>query len=154
MSKGTLNHLILIGNLGADPEIRQTHDGGVVASLNLATTDRRKNQAGEWVDHTEWHRVTVFGRTAETARDYLKKGSKVLLEGHMRTRKWTDKSGQDRYDYGMFVEDMQLLGGPVGVVSGGSGREPARGAGSSAPRSGGAAAPGRQEEPFDDDIPF
>lgn len=151
MSKGTLNRLILLGNLGADPEIRSTNAGGVIATLSIATTDRRKDKAGEWIDVTEWHRVTLFGRAAETARDYLRKGSKVLVEGHMRTRQWQDQSGTTKYQYEMFVEDMQMLGAPGGAAGGGDGGRAARPQ-ASAPGAGRFSPPA--EQPFDDDIPF
>jgi single-strand DNA-binding protein len=160
MAKGTLNKVLLVGNLGADPEIRQSPNGNVVATLSIATTERMKDQqTGDWQDHTEWHRVAVFGRTAETARDYLRKGSKVLIEGSLRTRKYQDKNGQDRYDYHIAVQDMQMLDRSGGQSMGGSAgpRE----------RSGGyAPAPQRERAPepglpsgggmddFDDDIPF
>lgn len=160
MSKGTLNKVLLIGNLGADPEIRHSPNGNMVASLNLATTESRKDpQSGGWQEHTEWHRVAVFGRTAEVARDYLRKGSKVLIEGSLRTRKWQDKNGQDRYDYHVFVQDMQMLDRAGGGQGPSESRERSGGYAPSAP----ASAP-RGPEPgfpsgggmddFDDDIPF
>lgn len=160
MSKGTLNKVLLIGNLGADPEIRQSPNGNVVASLRIATTEGRKDPAtGNWQDHTEWHRVAVFGRTAEVARDYLRKGSKVLIEGSLRTRKWQDKNGQDQYAYEIFVQDMQMMD----RAGGGQGpSEPRERSGGYAPPPPGPAQ--RAPEPgfpsgggmddFDDDIPF
>jgi single-strand DNA-binding protein len=155
MSKGTLNKVILIGNLGFDPEIRQSPNGGVVASLRIATSERRK-EGDQWVDHTEWHRVAVFGRTAEVARDYLRKGSKVLVEGSLRTRKWQDKNGQDRYDYEISVQDMQMLdrsGGSAPSSTQSPRGEYDRGSRPSAPPEPDPGFGGSSGE-FDDDIPF
>ena len=160
MAKGTLNKVLLIGNLGADPEIRQSPNGNVVASLNIATTERRKDQAtGNWQDHTEWHLVAVFGRTAETARDYLRKGSKVLIEGSMRTRKWQDKNGQDQYSYEIFVQDMQMMdraggGSSAGDFGGSRERSGGYGGGAPAQRAPEPGFPGGGTDDFDDDIPF
>lgn len=96
MARG-LNKVLLIGNLGADPEIKYTPSGTAIANLRLATAESRKNSEGEWEDHTEWHRVVMFGRRAETCKDYLKKGSKIYIEGRIQTRSWDDQSGQKRY---------------------------------------------------------
>lgn len=93
----TVNKVILIGNLGADPEVRHMPDGTAVARLSLATSDVFKDRQGERKEHTEWHRVELFGRQAEIAGEYLKKGSKIYVEGQIRTRKWQDKSGNDRW---------------------------------------------------------
>ena len=87
MSRG-LNKVLLIGNLGADPEIKYTPSGTAIANLRLATAESRKNSEGDWEDHTEWHRVVMFGRRAETCKDYLKKGSKIYIEGRIQTRSW------------------------------------------------------------------
>jgi single-strand DNA-binding protein len=159
MSKGTVNKVLLIGNLGADPEVRQSPGGTVVATLNLATTDSRKDQTGNWQEHTEWHRVTVFGRTAEVARDYLRKGGKVFVEGRLQTRKWQDKNGQDRYTTEVVANELQMLD----RAGGGQGpSEPRERSGGYAPPPPGPAQ--RAPEPgfpsgggmddFDDDIPF
>jgi single-strand DNA-binding protein len=159
MSKGTLNKVLLVGNLGADPEIRQSPNGNVVASLNIATTESRKDPMGGWQEHTEWHRVAVFGRTAEVARDYLRKGSKVLIEGSLRTRKWQDKNGQDRYTYEIFVQDMQMLDRAGGQSAGESAGPRERSGGYATPPSPAQRAPesgfpsGGMDD-FDDDIPF
>lgn len=148
MSKGTLNKIILIGNIGADPESRETASNNTITTLRIATTERRK-EGDEWTDATEWHRVTLFGRNAEVARDYCQKGQKVLIEGSMRTRKWQDKNGQDRYDYEIRVQDFQLMGG-------GKSEGQARPAQAQASRRG----QPKREEPaeeapaFDDEIPF
>jgi len=96
MSRG-LNKVMLIGNLGADPEIKYAASGTAIANFNIATSENRKNQDGEWEETTEWHRVVMFGRQAETCKDYLRKGSKVYIEGRLRTRSWEDQSGQRRY---------------------------------------------------------
>ena len=110
MSNGTVNKVILIGNLGRDPETRSLSNGGTVANLSIATSESRQNRkTGETTEHTEWHRVALFGRLAEIARDYLTKGSSVYLEGSIRTRKWQDKSGQDRYTTEIHASNMQML---------------------------------------------
>ena len=102
----SINKVIVLGNLGADPEVRYTPDGGTaIATLRIATSRRYKNRDGQPVEETEWHRVILFGRAAELAKDYLRKGSSVLIEGRLRTRKWTDQNGQD------VSENMQFVGG-------------------------------------------
>ena len=109
MARG-VNKVILIGNLGADPEVRYTTSGGAVANLRLATTDQWRDKAtGENREQTEWHRVVMFGRLGEIAGEYLKKGSKIYIEGSIRTRKWTDKEGQDRYTTEIVANEMQML---------------------------------------------
>jgi len=115
----TVNKTILVGNLGADPESRQTSSGSTVTNLRIATNERRKNAAGEWSDHTEWHRVVCFGRTAENAAKYLSKGRKVYVEGKLRTSKWTDKDGRDRYTTEVTCDVLHFLGG--GEQRGGAG---------------------------------
>lgn len=139
MSRG-VNKVILIGNLGADPETRSMPSGTQVANLRLATTDSFKDkQTNEWQERTEWHRVSLFGRLAEVAGEYLRKGSKVYIEGSLRTRKWQDKDGKDRYSTEIAASEMQMLDGKP---SGGS--APAR----TEQRQ---SRPARDE--FDDDIP-
>ena len=96
MARG-LNKVMLIGNLGANPEIKYTASGTAIANFNLATAENRKNRDGEWENKTEWHKVVMFGRQAEVCKDYLKKGSKIFLEGRIQTRSWDDQSGQKRY---------------------------------------------------------
>lgn len=96
MARG-LNKVMLIGNLGSDPEIKYLPKGTAIANLRLATSESRKNSDGEWEDSTEWHRVVMYGRQAETCKDYLKKGSKVFIEGRIQTRSWDDQSGQRHY---------------------------------------------------------
>ena len=107
----SVNKAILVGNLGADPESRQTASGSTVCNLRIATNERRKMADGEWGDHTEWHRVVCFGRTAENAAKYLRKGRKVYVEGKIRTSKWTDKDGRDRYSTEVTCDVLHFLGG-------------------------------------------
>ncbi len=151
MARG-INKVILVGNLGADPETRYTPSGSAVTNIRLATTESwRDRQSGENQERTEWHRIVFFNRLAEIAGEYLRKGSQVYIEGKLQTRKWQDQSGQDRYTTEVVANEMQMLGGrPGGTanMSGGMGasqapaREPA---GADAPPAG---------DDFDDDIPF
>jgi single-strand DNA-binding protein len=146
----SVNKVILIGNLGADPETRYLPSGDAVTNIRIATTDAWKDKSGEKQEHTEWHRVAFFGKLAEIAGEYLKKGSPVYVEGRIRTRKWQDKDGQDRYSTEIVADRMQLLGGRAGG-SEAMPREPAAavsGTPKAAPRKGG----GFDE--MDDDIPF
>ena len=111
MSKG-VNKVILIGNLGADPETRYTQSGSAVTNIRIATTDSWRNkQNGEQQERTEWHRVVFFGRLAEVAQEYLTKGRQVYIEGRVQTRKWQGQDGQDRYTTEIVAHDMQMLGG-------------------------------------------
>lgn len=122
MAKGTLNKVILIGRLGADPEMRSMPSGVAVANLRLATNEGYKDkQTGQFTETTEWHRVVLFGRAAEVAKQYLAKGRLVYIEGRIRTNKWQDKDGQDRYTTEIVASDMQLLGGSGGREEGGMG---------------------------------
>jgi single-strand DNA-binding protein len=147
MARG-VNKVILIGNLGADPENKSMPSGTQVANLRIATTDSFKDkQSGEWQERTEWHRVALFGRLAEVAGEYLKKGSKVYIEGSLRTRKWQDKSGNDRYTTEIRANDMQMLDSKGGGSGGGSYERPAKAEGASA-------APVAEKSFEDDDIPF
>jgi single-strand DNA-binding protein len=154
----SVNKVILIGNLGADPETRYLPSGDAVTNIRIATTDQWKDKSGEKQEHTEWHRIAFFGKLAEIAGEYLKKGSPVYVEGRIRTRKWQDKEGQDRYSTEIVADRMQLLGGGRG----GSGaeamtREPAAmtagGAKPAAQKKSGGGGGGAFEE-MDDDIPF
>ena len=112
MSKGSVNKVILIGNLGADPETRSTTSGSTVASLRIATSETwNDRQTGERTERTEWHRVTLYGRLGEIAEQYLRKGAKVYLEGRLQTRKWQDKDGNDRYTTEIVANEMQMLDG-------------------------------------------
>ena len=149
----SVNKVILIGNLGADPETRYLPSGDAVTNIRIATTDTWKDKSGEKQEHTEWHRVAFFGKTAEIAGEYLKKGSPVYIEGRIRTRKWQDKEGQERYSTEIVADRMQLLGGR-GAGGESMAREPAAatasaGAPKSSPRKGGGAF-----DEMDDDIPF
>lgn len=111
MSRG-VNKVTLVGNLGADPETKAMPSGTMVANLRLATADSYKDkQTNEWVERTEWHRVSLFGRLAEVAQQYLKKGSKVYIEGSIRTRKWQDKEGKDRYSTEIVGNELLMLDG-------------------------------------------
>jgi len=155
MARG-INKVILIGNLGADPETRAMPSGTTVANLRVATSESwRDKQTGEQQERTEWHRVALFGRLAEVAGEYLRKGSQVYIEGSLRTRKWQDKQGNERYSTEIIGNDLQMLGGRGGA--GGAGAAPvSAGAGSASPpayaeeSTGG----GSRGEEFDDDIPF
>ena len=110
MAKGTVNKVILVGRLGADPEMRNTGSGSAVTNLSVATNDGYKDkQTGQFVDDTEWHRVVLFNRLAEVAAQYLKKGRPVYIEGRIRTNKWQDQQGQDRYTTEIVANEMQLL---------------------------------------------
>ncbi|TWG83868.1 single-strand binding protein [Cupriavidus gilardii J11] len=170
----SVNKVILVGNLGADPETRYMPSGDAVTNIRLATTDRYKDkQSGEMKELTEWHRIAFFGKLAEIAGQYLRKGSQVYIEGRIRTRKWQDQSGQDKYSTEIVAETMQMLGsrgaGGGGGDDGGYARESSggggggygggRGASQGGAQGGGAArrpqqAPSNGFEDMDDDIPF
>src|ERR1700720_2942729 len=124
MARG-INKVILIGNLGADPETRAMPSGATVANLRIATSESwRDKQTGEQQERTEWHRVAFFGRLAEIAGEYLRKGSQVYIEGSLRTRKWQDKQGNDRYSTEIIGNELQMLGGRSGAGAGaGAGAE-------------------------------
>ena len=167
---GSVNKVILVGNLGADPELKYAPGGRAICNLRIATTENWKDRtSGEQQERTEWHRVVLFGRLGEVAAEYLRKGSQVYIEGSLRTRKWTDKQGTERYSTEIVGNDMQMLGsrgsggggGGGGERSGGGGGRPPRDEGeyaeSSAPPSGGGGGGGGgggRGEDFDDDIPF
>src|SRR5262245_51559031 len=147
----SVNKVIIVGNLGADPETRYLPSGEAVTNIRVATTDRWKDKAsGEMKEATEWHRVAFFGRLAEIAGEYLKKGSPVYVEGRIRTRKWQDKEGQDRYTTEIVADAMQLLGSRSGAGEPATVREPEAGATKSAAKK--PSAGGLSE--MDDDIPF
>ncbi len=116
MSNG-VNKVILIGNLGADPEVRRTQNGNAVANLRLACNERKKD-GDQWVEHTEWVSVVTFGRTAENCGEYLKKGRQVYVEGRLQTRKWTDRDGNDRYSTEVVAQRVNFLSSPKGGESG------------------------------------
>ena len=159
MARG-LNKVMLIGNLGADPEIRYTAGGAAVANVRLATADTwRDKDSGETQERTEWHRVVFFGRLAEIVEQYVKKGSQIYIEGRLQTRKWQDKEGNEKFSTEIVASEMQMLGGRGGSSGGGGAGGERSGGGSS---SSGAsdrsesATSGQAEPPmdFDDDIPF
>lgn len=153
MARG-VNKVILIGNLGSDPEVRHTPNGNAVANVTLATsTTWRDKQTGELQERTEWHRIAFFNRLAEIVGEYLRKGSKVYVEGSLRTRKWQDKNGMDRYTTEIIANEMHMLDGRGGNNTSFSGQS-AEG-GQNTPASVGAMPPGMPEATdFDDDIPF
>jgi len=165
MARG-VNKVILIGHLGADPETRAMPSGSSVANLRIATTESwRDKQSGEQQERTEWHRVALFGRLAEIAGEYLRKGSQVYIEGSLRTRKWQDKQGNERYSTEIVGNEMQMLGGRGAAgagatgasagASGGAPREPMPDyAGSGGGGGAGGGVSGGEREDFDDDIPF
>ena len=148
MARG-INKVILIGNLGADPETRYMPSGGAVANVRIATTESWKDkESGEQTDRTEWHNVVFFNRLAEIVGEYLRKGSQCYVEGRLRTRKWQDRDGNDRYTTEIVADQMQMLGGRGG---GGAMSEPDRGGSARRP----AASQAQPAEAFeDDDIPF
>ena len=146
MARG-INKVILVGNLGNDPETRYTPNGSAVTNISIATSESWKDkQSGEQKERTEWHKVVFFGRLAEIAAEYLRKGSQVYVEGSLRTNKWQDRDGNDRWTTEVIAAEMQMLGGRSG------GGRPAESAPAQAPRQ--AAAPAGDSDDFDDDIPF
>ena len=158
-----LNKVMLIGNLGADPEVRYMPSGGAVTSIRLATTRRWKDrQSGERREETEWHRVVFFNRLAEIAGEYLRKGSQVYVEGRLQTRKWQDQSGQDRYTTEIVADDMTMLGSRSGGTAsfgdnapqGGYSSQPSQSPAQPAQQTSGNNPPPPAYDDFDDDIPF
>ena len=148
MARG-INKVILVGNLGADPETRYMPSGSAVTNLSIATSESWKDkQSGEQKERTEWHKVAMFNRLAEIAAEYLRKGSQVYIEGKLRTRKWQDRDGNDRWTTEIIADEMQMLGGR----GGGGGSMPT----SQDPGPSGSSSPPPQAGPddFDDDIPF
>jgi single-strand DNA-binding protein len=118
----TVNKAILVGNLGQDPEMRTTASGTSVATLRLATTERRKDREGQWNDHTEWHSVVVFGRQAENVSRFCRKGKQLFIEGRIQTRKWQDREGKDRWSTEIVADNIRFLGSREGgQASGGNG---------------------------------
>lgn len=156
----SVNKVILVGNLGRDPEVRYLPSGDPVANVTIATSSRYKNKAGEMVEETEWHRVTFFGRLAEIVSQYLKKGRSVYVEGRIKTRKYTDKDGQEKYATDIIASELQMLGNREGMGepaggdddSGSRQASPAR----AQPAAGKPAASkaGSGFDDMDDDIPF
>jgi single-strand DNA-binding protein len=161
MARG-VNKVILVGNLGADPETRSMPSGMTVTNIRIATSESWKDKSsGAQQERTEWHNIALFGRLGEIAAEYLRKGSQVFVEGKLRTRKWQDKTGNDRYTTEIIADNMQMLGARAGGAGGG-----AMGGGGGAAGGGGASAspprddydqsppPAGGKEDFDDDIPF
>ena len=150
MARG-VNKVILVGTCGKDPETRYMPSGGAVSSISVATNESWKDkQTGEKQERTEWHNITFFGRLAEIAGEYLKKGSQVYIEGSLRTEKWQDKQGQDRYTTKIIASEMQMLGSRTGGTSDWSSQQPAQN--SSPAQTAPASAP--PSDDFDDDVPF
>lgn len=150
MARG-VNKVILIGNLGQEPETRYMPSGSAVTNIRLATNESWKDkETGEQIDRTEWHRIAFFNRLAEIAGEYLHKGSQVYIEGRIRTRKWQDKEGQDRYTTEIIADQMQMLGSRAGGGASSSGDFQQSAPPVAAAQSGGS----RPEPEFDDDIPF
>jgi single-strand DNA-binding protein len=153
----SINKVTLIGNLGKDPDIRYMPNGDAVANLTLATTEQWKDKAGEKQERTEWHRVSMFGRLAEVAGEYLKKGASIYVEGKLQTRKWQDKDGSDRYTTEIVCNEMKMLGGRTAGGDAGADQSapraarprPEQSAGGNRPASGGSGF-----DDMEDDIPF
>ncbi|MBU6468592.1 MAG: single-stranded DNA-binding protein [Betaproteobacteria bacterium] len=148
----SVNKVILVGNLGRDPEVRYSSEGAAIANISVATTDVWKDKSGEKQEKTEWHRVAFFGRLAEIAGEYLKKGSQVYLEGRLQTRKWQDKDGQERYTTEVIADRMQMLGGRSMSANSEPPMDMSSEGGSSSPAGGVKAA--TKFDDFADDIPF
>ena len=168
MARG-INKVILVGNLGNDPEVRYSQSGSAITTISVATSESWKDKNGEQQERTEWHRVKFFGRLAEIAGEYLKKGRQVYIEGSLRTEKYTDKSGVEKYSTDIIANEMQMLGSGMGGGEGGERPQRSAGGGGasrgsysgggdrsgSASRGGNSPPPSRNDEPFpDDDIPF
>uniref|UniRef100_C6E9H8 Single-stranded DNA-binding protein n=1 Tax=Geobacter sp. (strain M21) TaxID=443144 RepID=C6E9H8_GEOSM len=146
----SLNKVMLIGNLGKDPEVRYTAGGTAVASFSVATTEKFKGKDGNWEEKTEWHNITLWARLAEIAGEYLSKGKTVYIEGRLQTRKWTDKEGKDRYTTEIVGEKMQMLSSKGEGGGGGGGQRQSR------PQQDNNQGGGYEEPVFnpDDEIPF
>jgi single-strand DNA-binding protein len=156
----SVNKVIIVGNLGRDPEVRYFPEGGAICNVSIATTRNWKNKdSGEKQEETEWHRVVFRDRLAEIAGEYLKKGRSVYVEGRLKTRKWQDKEGKDNYTTEIIAEQMQMLGGREGMGGGAGGDDHGGEARSApAPRAAGAGKPATKSatgfDDMDDDIPF
>jgi single-strand DNA-binding protein len=157
MARG-VNKVILVGNLGADPETRSMPSGMTVTNIRIATSESWKDKAsGAQQERTEWHSIALFGRLGEIAAEYLRKGSQVFVEGKLRTRKWQDKQGNDRYTTEIIADNMQMLGGRGGAMGAPGGAERAGAGGGAPPRDDYDQSPapaGLGKDEFDDDIPF
>ena len=153
MSRG-INKVILVGNLGQDPEIRYTPSGKAISNITVATTDSWKDkQTGEQQERTEWHRIVFFNRLAEIVGEYLKKGSQVYIEGRLQTRKWQDQSGQDRYTTEIVASEMQMLGSRNKGAEDAPPNDYSQSGPTSKPAEKSGATPAAPDD-FDDDIPF
>jgi single-strand DNA-binding protein len=166
----SVNKVILVGNLGRDPEIRYMPSGEPVANITIATSSKYKNKSGELVEETEWHRISFFGKLAEIVGQYLKKGRSVYVEGRLKTRKYTDKDGVEKYATDIIANEMQMLGGREGMGEPGGGDDsyggyeqaprraappaPRAAAPAPAPRQAPAPRPASGFDDMDDDIPF
>jgi single-strand DNA-binding protein len=156
----SVNKVILVGNLGKDPEVRYMPSGDAMVNLTLATTDTWKDKSGEKQERTEWHRVAIFGKLAEVAGEYLKKGSQVYFEGSLKTRKWTNKEGHDQYTTEIIADKMQMLGGrSSGSASmdshdSGESRRPAAARPAPTPSSNASKSSAPNFDDLEDDIPF
>ena len=159
MARG-INKVIIVGTLGKDPEVRYSQSGSALTSISLATNEKWKDKNGETQERTEWHRIKFFGKLAEIAGEYLKKGGQVYIEGSLRTDKYTDKQGVEKYSTDIIANEMQMLGGSPGAERGERSERPQRSApaygGAEGPRasSGASVAPSRVDDFPDDDIPF
>lgn len=155
---GSVNKVILIGNLGKDPEVRASQGGGKIANITVATSENWNNkQTGQREEKTEWHRLVMFNTTAEIAEKYLKKGSKIFAEGKLQTRKWTDKDNQERYTTEIVVDNFTMLDSKrdgEGGNSGGYDQSPRESSASSFSKPMGAPKKISEDAPFDDEIPF
>lgn len=151
MSSKGVNKVIIVGNLGNDPEVRYMPNGNAVANLSVATSESWKDQQGQQQEKTEWHRVTMYRRLAEIAGEYLKKGSQIYLEGKLQTRKWQDQSGNDRYTTEIIADKMQMLGSNNGQSNNQQGRQQATPNVTQAVSN---AQSNDVDMSFDDDIPF
>lgn len=155
---GSVNKVILIGNLGKDPEVRSTQSGGKMANITIATSENWTNkQTGQREEKTEWHRLVLFNNPAEIAEKYLKKGSKIFVEGKLQTRKWTDKDNQERYTTEVMVDNFTMLDGKRDGEGGGGYDQTPRessGGGQSFSKPMGAPKKISEDAPFDDEIPF
>jgi single-strand DNA-binding protein len=149
---GSVNKVILVGNLGRDAELRYTPGGSPVATINLATTEVWNDKSGQRQEKTEWHRVVLWGKTAESLNEYLTKGKQIYVEGRLQTRQWDDKDGNKRYTTEIRGDRIVLLGGGGGGMGGGGGRQQSRGGGAQAGPEDHMMEPGA--ELTDDDIPF
>ena len=158
----SVNKVILVGNLGRDPETRYMPDGGAITNISIATTEQWKDKQGEKQEKTEWHRVAFFGKLAEIAGEYLKKGRSVYVEGRLQTRKWTDKDGVEKYTTEIVASEMQMLGSREGMGGGAAsgddgGGSYERSAPAARPAASAANRPAAKSSGFsdmDDDIPF